>query len=314
MSAFVAFDFETANEDRASACSVGAVRIEHGRVVAEFSTLIDPEDEFSAMNIWVHGITPDDVRGAPTFPEAIRGLFALLDGTEALVAHNASFDIQVLMRAGLRYELDLSIEQFACTLVFSRKWWPGLPTYGLGNMVESLEIHDQLLDGSHHEALWDARAAGLIAIRGLEHSGSANWSDAARSASIRLGSATTDNYRGCVSRYRGPSSMAPPNRPVRDPDVEVDPNSPLAGVTVTFTGTLSHLTRREAAQMVVDKGGEFSKSVTRATDLLVVGRQDLEKLRGHDQSTSTRRAIELAAGGHHIEVIDEADFIRLLAW
>lgn len=313
MSAFVAFDFETANEDRGSACSVGAVRIENGRIVDEYNTLIDPEDEFSAMNIWIHGITPEAVRGAPTFPEAIGGLFELLQGAEALVAHNASFDIQVLMRAALRYELDVSVERFACTLVFSRKWWPGWPTYGLSHVVESLGLEDDLLEGSHHEALWDARAAGLIALRGFEHSGSQSWSDAARVSSIRLGSATTDNYRGCVSRWKGPSSSAPPIRPVRDPEAEIDPNSPLAGVTVTFTGTLSHLTRREAAQMVVDKGGEFSKSVTQNTDLLVVGRQDLEKLRGEELSRSTRRAVELAAQGHHIEIIDEADFMRLLA-
>lgn len=313
MSAFVAFDFETANEDRGSACSVGAVRIENGRIVHEYNTLIDPEDEFSAMNIWIHGITPEAVRGAPTFPEAIGGLFELLQGAEALVAHNASFDIQVLMRAALRYELDVSVERFACTLVFSRKWWPGWPTYGLSHVVESLGLEDDLLEGSHHEALWDARAAGLIALRGFEHSGSQSWSDAARVSSIRLGSATTDNYRGCVSRWNGPSSSAPPIRPVRDPEAEIDPNSPLAGVTVTFTGTLSHLTRREAAQMVVDNGGEFSKSVTQNTDLLVVGRQDLEKLRGEELSRSTRRAVELAAQGHHIEIIDEADFMRLLA-
>lgn len=313
MTAFVALDFETANEDRASACSIGAVRIEHGRVVQEFSTLIDPEDDFSAMNIWIHGITPEDVRGAPIFPDAISGLSELLKGAEALVAHNASFDIQVLTRSALRYDLDLSVEQFACTMVFSRKWWPGWPTYGLSHAVEVLDLEDELQDGVHHEALWDARAAGLIALRGLEHSGSASWAEAARAASIRLGNASTDAYRGCVSRYQGPSSKAPPIRPVRDPEIEIDPKSPLAGVTVAFTGTLSHLTRRDAAQLVVDMGGDFSKTVTKSTGLLVVGRQDLEKLRGHDLSSSTRRAIELASSGHHIEIIDEADFIRLLA-
>lgn len=313
MSAFVAVDFETANEDRGSACSVGAVRVENGRVVQEYSTLIDPEDHFSAMNIWIHGITPEAVRGAPTFPDAIGGLLDLLTGAEALIAHNASFDIQVLMRAALRYDLDLSVECFACTLVFSRKWWPGWPTYGLGHVVESLGLEEELLEGSHHEALWDARAAGLIALRGFEHSGFQTWSDVARASAIRLGSATTDSYKGCVSRWKGSSSSAPQIRPVRDPETEVDPNSPLAGVTVTFTGTLSHLKRLEAAQMVVDKGGEFSKNLTQKSDLLVVGRQDLEKLRGEELSRSSRRAIELAAQGHHIEIIDEADFMRLLA-
>lgn len=65
--------------------------------------------------------------------------------------------------------------------------------------------------------------------------------------------------------------------------------------------------------MEADKGGEVAKSVTQNTDLLVVGRQDLEKLRGEELSRSTRRAVQLAAQGHHIEIFDEADFMRLLA-
>ena len=64
---FVAFDFETANTARHSICSVGMVFVENGKIVDKVFELIDPEEDFSAFNINIHGINPEDVVGLPTF-------------------------------------------------------------------------------------------------------------------------------------------------------------------------------------------------------------------------------------------------------
>ena len=99
----------------------------------------------------------------------------------------------------------------------------------------------------------------------------------------------------------------------RDPDAEVDPEHPLYGLTICFTGALEQSPRREAAQQVVDAGGAFSPNVTTQVDLLVVGRQDLDKLNGAQISSRMRKASAMAADGHPIEIISEADFSRMLA-
>lgn len=306
MSSFVAVDFETANHRRESPCAVGAVKVVDDQVVAEWETLIDPEtDEFA--NTWVHGIAPEDVVGAPRFPEALRQLLTLTEDTTTIVAHNASFDVQVMTSSAARYGMDLEIQQFACTMVLARKWFPGLPTYSLGYLVHRLELLELCGDGGHHNAMWDARGSAHIALSGLRQAGLNTWKDAADAAGVSLGRASASAYNGCVTRWSGEAI-----RPVRDPEKEIDPENPLYGVKVAFTGTLSHLSRRDAAQLVVDAGGEFSQNMTSTTDLLVVGRQDLDKLAGHTSSAKMRKAEKMAAEGHHIEVIDEMDFQELI--
>jgi len=312
VASYVTIDFETANPQRASACAVGVVRVDDDRITRAWSTLIDPETDFAPMNIAVHGIRPKDVVGAPTFPEVVAEIVATAEGTEALVAHNASFDVQVLARSAERYGLELAPISFACTRVLARHWWPGLPTYGLGYLVHQLELLARIGEGSHHEALWDARACQAIAELGLQTAGAVTLADALGAVSVRLGTLTVDGrYRGCVTRGGGgnfvPSALQP------SPDAEPSPDHPLFGVVVCFTGNLEHLTRRDAAQLVVDAGGEVVNNMSRRVNLLVVGELDPERLAGHQTSSKVRKAAELAAEGHPIEVVDPADFAALVA-
>lgn len=66
----VAIDFETANESRTSACSIGVAWIEDGRVVETEEHLIRPREmRFNPFNTAVHGLRAEDVAGAPEFPE-----------------------------------------------------------------------------------------------------------------------------------------------------------------------------------------------------------------------------------------------------
>ena len=99
---FVALDFETANSSRASACSIGLVKVQFGQIVAKKSILFKPPvgfDEFNGWNIAIHGITPAMVADRPRF-EAVWPEISSFIGDQIVVAHNASFDISVL-RASL---------------------------------------------------------------------------------------------------------------------------------------------------------------------------------------------------------------------
>lgn len=307
MSRFVTIDFETANEQRGSACAAGAVVVEEGEVVHRWSTLIDPETSFSAMNSRIHGIEPDDVVDAPSFREASEPLMDLINKADVVTAHSAAFDIQVMRASASRYDLNLSPFRFACTRVFARQWFPGWASYGLTYCTAQLGINERLAGSDHHNPAWDAEACALIAIRGLEQHNYDSWDDAAAAHQIRLGTFEPEIYRGCIVRSRSPEIA--PTPPERD---EFDPDHPLYDTIVTFTGSLAHYVRREAAQLVVDRGGHFSNSVTKATDLLVVGEQNLAKLAGHVTSSKMRKAAQMAADGHRIEIIDEVDFYRML--
>ena len=104
MKDFAAIDFETANCERSSVCSVGVVIVRNGEIVDRFYSLIKPEPEY--YNYWcsqVHGLCAKDTEDAPVFPFVWEKVEALLEkyGIEGvnsmngerglpLVAHNKS--------------------------------------------------------------------------------------------------------------------------------------------------------------------------------------------------------------------------------
>lgn len=71
MKDFAAIDFETANNERSSVCSVGIVIVRDGEIVDKFYSLIKPEQEY--YNYWcsqVHGLCTADTEDAPIFPDS----------------------------------------------------------------------------------------------------------------------------------------------------------------------------------------------------------------------------------------------------
>ena len=59
---FVAIDFETANEKRASACSLGITVVKNNKITEEKYWLIKPcPFRFESRNIMIHGIREEDV-------------------------------------------------------------------------------------------------------------------------------------------------------------------------------------------------------------------------------------------------------------
>lgn len=307
MGAYIALDFETANEHRWSPCAVGVVRIEAGEVTDAWDTLIDPETYFSPMNVMIHGITEKAVVKAPTFPAVLDRILGSAYGADVVVAHSAFFDVQVLTASVVRYGLDLEPLTFACTRVFSRRWWPGWPSYGLVHVIRELNLFQTLGDWAHHNALWDARACAAIAERGFFDQGVVSWADAAEAAQIRLGILDPARYHGCIGRNNAKITAARPD------EADLDPRHPVYGMNVAFTGALQLYTRRHAAQTVADMGGYFSSNVTKKTDLLVVGTQDLGRIGQDGMSSKMRKAVQMSAGGHHIEIIEESDFYQLLS-
>lgn len=153
---YVAFDFETANGQRWSACSLGAVKVVDGIMVKHFYELIDPKTSFSPGNIRIHGITPQQVLGMPTYDEVIRR-FQDFVGDAPVVSHT-QFDRGVIRAANERFGLrELGMDYFdSCQL--ARNLWRGkLPSFGLKTLCEQIKF-----EFNHHNALEDARAAAYV--------------------------------------------------------------------------------------------------------------------------------------------------------
>ncbi len=86
----VAIDFETAHRHRHSACQLAAVLVEDGDVVDILHTLLDPEAEFEALHLALHGITPARVAGAPRLVDLWPRLADMLSRADRVIAHNVA--------------------------------------------------------------------------------------------------------------------------------------------------------------------------------------------------------------------------------
>jgi len=94
-------------------------------------------------------------------------------------------------------------------------------------------------------------------------------------------------------------------------NLEPNPDGPFFGSTMVFTGALD-IPRREATAIAVHLGFIVAKSVTKKTNLLVVGDQDATKLAGKNRSSKHIKAEKLIAGGQEIEILTESDFTALI--
>jgi DNA polymerase III subunit epsilon len=86
-------DFETTGRDASvdRVIEIGIVGFDRGEVTFREALLVDPERPISADATSVHGITDDEVLGAPKFGEILPRLLELLEG-RLPVAYNAEFD------------------------------------------------------------------------------------------------------------------------------------------------------------------------------------------------------------------------------
>lgn len=158
MPSILAIDFETANQDAASACQLGVVRLEDWRVTHAQSWLIQPPSR-DFMFTYLHGIAWEHVAGEPTWGELWPLLAPHFEGVDFLAAHNAPFDRGVLRAACAAYGLAPPATAFIDTVQVARKVWKIFPTK-LNLVCQQLAIELQ-----HHEALSDAKACAQILVQ-----------------------------------------------------------------------------------------------------------------------------------------------------
>lgn len=165
MKKFAAIDFETANGKRTSVCSVGVVFVIDGEIVDSLYRLIKPNPNYySWFCTNVHGLTYEDTKNALTFPEVWMEIAPQIEGF-SLVAHNARFDEGCLRAVHELYGMSYPNYPFYDTLQASRKvFGKGLPNHQL-HTVSAACGFDLL---NHHNALADAEACAMIALKVLQ--------------------------------------------------------------------------------------------------------------------------------------------------
>lgn len=155
---FVALDFETATTARDSACAIGLVRVESGRITERFSRLIRPPSRNFEFT-YLHGIAWKHVASAPSFAELWPEIDAFVRGVDFLAAHNADFDRSVLATSCAAARVPMPRIPFKCTVDVARRTWGIYPTR-LDVVAARLGI-----SLNHHDAASDAEACAEIVLR-----------------------------------------------------------------------------------------------------------------------------------------------------
>ena len=152
---YVVFDLETTGISCVydEVVEISAVKVRGGKVVDEFSTLVNPGRHIPSGASQVNGITDQMVAYAPRF---VKVLQEFLDFTEGypLVGHNiASFDMKFICRDAEKYYGSVPVNDYIDTLPLARKHLPNLSHHKLTDLAS---YYGLTTDGAHR-ALNDCR-------------------------------------------------------------------------------------------------------------------------------------------------------------
>ena len=265
---FVVIDVETACSRVSSICQVGIVGFKNGVEVFEYETLVDPRDRFSSFNTRIHGITCDHVLGAPTFGD----IHAAVDGHLAgriTVAHSF-FDKGALGAACATHGRAVIETTWLDSVRVAKRAWPELSSHRLNVLTKFLGVRHQ-----HHDALSDARAAGMVIVRAIEHTG------------IELAGWLSPSWRRGIA----PKAAA---------------TGPLKGERMVIVGAARD---GELAQRLAAAGARIMASVGTTTTKLVIS--DAQPFgRFVTAHADHRRAEELRQRGATIEIVVEGELRR----
>lgn len=304
---FVAIDFETANEKRNSACSLGIAVVRNNKIVEVKYWLIKPcEMRFAPINVWIHGIVEEDIKNEPDMNELWDDIKLYLENN-FVIAHNASFDMSVLRNTLDAYGISYPEFDYSCTMVMAKNYYTEFENYKLNTIARYLGI-----EFKHHHAGEDAEAAAKILIKICEELNVNTVEDLNSKLNLRIGKMYKGGYSSAGSLRTNSRKKRITKNSIEAIRIEDIKEHPFFNKTVVFTGPLESLSRIEAIQKVTNVGGIVGSSVTRKTNYLVAGVCNLEKLSFDKKSTKLRKAEMLIEKGQEIHIISEAEFLNII--
>lgn len=153
------FDVETPNFKNDAISSIGILSLSEDGEIEEKYFLVNPEDYFDTFNIRLTGITPDMVKTQPNFVSVWKEIETYFKNA-VVVAHNATFDLNVLYKCFVRYSLEIPSLNYLCTVNLARKTFH-FPSNKLNDLCEALGIELE----NHHSADCDTQACFEIFMK-----------------------------------------------------------------------------------------------------------------------------------------------------
>lgn len=285
---YVCIDTETTGLDPNcdEIIDIGAVHVKHGQVVDRFQTLVRPSRPVTDFITQLTGIRNEMLNGAPLIHEILPDFLDFISNYR-LVGHNVRFDINFLYDA-MYNNLSLTLRNnYTDTMWMSRRILPELTNHKLVTISSHYHIAEEI----DHRALSDA----LVAYQCYE----AMKNQVPEDEFLQMKCPMSHKKLLKAKDFQ--------------PETDVfDPMHPAYGRVFVFTGNLASMDRRQAMQLVMNRGGQCSDSVTAKTNFLVLGNCDYRTAIKCGKSAKHKRAEELILKGKDLQIISENVFLDLI--
>lgn len=325
-SEYVVLDVETTGLDFEydELIEVSALKVENDEIKDSFTSLIKPSNshvfltpeiarnmgyddlknvpyevmkEFSSTHIIpeeitdLTGITDEMILEAPGSEKVIPKLLDFI-GSLPIIGHNINFDVNFIFDESKKFGITFS-NNFIDTLRISRKLYPDMKHHRLIDIAERLNVNNQV----HHRALDDASTTFECYIKMKKEI---------------INTQGIDNFRKSFHKgllYENSLKKVEPSIS----ESEIDDTNPIYQKTIVFTGELSSMKRKDAYQIVLNLGGIPQNTITKDTNILVVGNEEFSNSVKNGKTTKMQKAEKYAQKGIDIITLSESTFFSMIS-
>ena len=202
MNSYAVIDFETTGLSPAHGArptEIAVVLVSGGEIVDRYQSLMNPGVPIPPDIQAFTGISNAMVRRAPSISQVMSRAVQFADG-RPIVAHNAAFD-RKFWEAGTAGLGSRASDRFICSLLLSRRLFPGARNHKLATLVRALGLPAA---GRYHRALADAECTAHLFIRLQQEIARAFCiQDYDCELLLQLQAANRHQLSRCVKRYIG---------------------------------------------------------------------------------------------------------------
>lgn len=274
---------------------VALLKVRDNKVIDSFTSLVRPEtvyvdkdDDGNIISeyyiddfiVELTGITNEMLAEAPTLKENFEEILGFIDN-DVIVGHNINFDINFLYDfATDNYSKELS-NDFWDLMKLSRRILKDIDRHRL---IDLADFFGYTFTG--HRALNDCQATLdiMTMLKSYANEHEIEYASLPRKKALNL-------------------------KTIEATETEIDRENYFYDKSICFTGKLEHFTRKEAAQICVNLGAKCENSVTKHTNLLVLGGFNSVSNVKDNKSSKLKKAEKLILSGQDLVIMDEKLFL-----
>ncbi|WP_289741995.1 BRCT domain-containing protein [uncultured Duncaniella sp.] len=300
---FLLIHAENINEWQDSICHLILVPVINGLRQEPQEFFFNPEAQFQLVQ---SGITKEQVDSYPTFRDQWPDVQSIFNKFDLSVSSADGNSIRSLFKTLTRLGIDFSSIEYCNAKAICRRTLDEV-SYSIDYL--SFKYYSDCI--TFYEPVSIAERWCDLALKGLATSPAQSFDEFFTITKILPGKISPEAFVPAICK-RDYSKRKFNSFDPATVSVDAQPDHPLYGMNVVFTGKMESFKRDDARAAVVRIGGNAPDRLTKDTDYLVVGVQDLRVVGEKGLSSKMKTAAKYKEKGLPIEIIDEDDFIEML--